>query len=139
MQAKFIGFLGFLIFLALGYFIFFESELFSKTEKATGYFHRDGRYCGITASTELQPGTYPELQYFKINNGRLPVSPENYGTAPLIQFSALFDREFCEKSTIADVGTHIEMTGKRVSSNDGLGHTLSNVDVFEVSSIERIK
>ena len=139
MKAKFIGFLGFLIFLVLCYYIFFKSELFAKTEKATGYFHRDGKYCGLTKTVEPQPGYYSELQALKLKHGRLPTSPDNYGTAPLIDFSALFDRKFCESDAMKETGMQIEITGKRVSSEEALGHSLSNVDTFEVLYFNEIK
>ena len=139
MKAKLIGFLGFLIFLTLSYFIFFKSELFAKTEKASGYFHRDGIYCGLTRTAEPQPGHYSELQAYRLKHDRLPVSPDNYGIAPLIDFSAMFDRKFCESDALQETGMQIEITGKRVSSAEALGHSLSNVSIFEVLSFQELK
>ena len=139
MKAKLIGFIAFLIFLALGYYIFFQSAIFSKTHYATGYFHKDGPYCGVTSNADPEPSSYPELGYFRIKHGRLPISPEHHGIAPLIAFAALFDRKFCEKSTELAAGTYIKMSGTLISSKDGLGHDMSNVYVYKVSDIEALK
>ena len=55
MKAKLIGFIAFLVFLVLGYYIFFQSEIFSETDDATGFFHRDGPYCGVTSNADPKP------------------------------------------------------------------------------------
>ena len=38
-----------------------------------------------------------------------------------------------------ETGMQIEITGKRVSSEEALGHSLSNVDTFEVLYFNEIK
>jgi hypothetical protein len=129
----------FLTFLSLFYYIFFKSDLFVNTEKASGYFHRDGKYCGLTRTAEPQPGHYSELQAYKLKYDRLPPSPENFGIAPLIDFSAIFDRKFCESDAMKETGIQIEITGKRASSDEALGHSLSNVSIFEVLYFDVLK
>jgi hypothetical protein len=67
------------------------------------------------------------------------VSPDNYGIAPLIDFSAIFDRKYCESDALQETGMQIEITAKRVSSAEALGHSLSTVSIFEVLSFQELK
>ncbi len=92
-------------------------------------------YCGLTRTAEPQP----ELQAYRLKHDRFPVSPDNYGIAPLIDFSALFDRKFCESDSLHETGMQIEITGKRASSAEALGHSLSNISIFEVLSFQELK